>query len=165
MISTSNKLIRPINFYPLNNLLQNITHLDILLVLLQHRLLQCYPSCFCQRFPQIQSRTNKFSHILKWFQIYIFSKALIIPILFLLTLYGWIEDMGACPMYQLFPASPLKLQIFFISLEPWFTYTFNSPIPLPNIWVQNLNHKQVWYITIWQISIINWSPYAFFHIF
>ena len=75
MISTSNKLFRPINFYPLNNLLQNITHLDILLVLLQHRLLQYYPSYFCQQFPQIQSKTNAFSNIFNDFKCIFFSNA------------------------------------------------------------------------------------------
>ena len=37
------------------------------------------------------------------------------------TLYACKDEIGAWPMYQLFPASPLRLQIFFISLEPLLT--------------------------------------------
>ena len=117
MISTSNKLFRPINFYPLNNLLQNITHLDILLVLLQHRLLQCYPSCFCQRFPQIQSKTNAFSNIFNDFKCIFFSMlpqgALVITLTYLVWLnrrYGCLSHVPIVPRITTQP--PDFLHIF-----------------------------------------------------
>ena len=61
--------------HPVNSLVKNITHLDILLVLLQHRLLQCYPSYFCQQFPQIQSKTNAFSNIFNDFKCIFFASS------------------------------------------------------------------------------------------
>ena len=58
------------------------------------------------------------------------------------TLKGLEEATGAWPMYQLFPASPIRPQIFLSGSEvPPIVriYTFSSPIPEPNMWVQNLN--------------------------
>ena len=59
----------------------------------------------------------------------------------LLTLKVSVEAMGAWPMYQLFPASPVRPQIFLSLLPPPLTYTLRDPIPWPYMWVQNLRHR------------------------
>ena len=46
------------------------------------------------------------------------------------TLKLSVEAMGAWPMYQLLPASPVRPQIF-LSSPPVRTYTFSEPTPCP----------------------------------
>ncbi len=89
------------------------TYLGTLPARWRRRRWRCSPGCSCP--PRLQTRSANQRHF--------FSGSSSVVFRFIVTLNGSIDEIGACAMYQLFPASPLRPQTLRSSPDTR-TYTF-----------------------------------------